>query len=59
VKSTKFNSRVTTGATGNSNFFKFFVKVLRMQEFKNIQLGYALENKFEKTGLSKYVCMPV
>ncbi|CAH0335258.1 TonB-dependent receptor P3 [Flavobacterium sp. CECT 9288] len=52
--STNSTPRVTTGATGNSNFSSFFVEDASYARIQNIQLGYALENKFiEKAGLSK------
>jgi TonB-linked SusC/RagA family outer membrane protein len=52
--STNSTPRVTTSATGNSNFSSFFVEDASYARIQNIQLGYAVDTKFiEKTGLSK------
>ena len=52
--STNSTPRVTTGATGNSNFSSFFVEDASYARIQNIQLGYAIDTKFiEKAGLSK------
>ena len=52
--STNSTPRVTTGATGNSNFSSFFVEDASFARIQNIQLGYTLENKIiEKAGISK------
>ncbi|MBB1193412.1 SusC/RagA family protein [Flavobacterium sp. SOK18b] len=52
--STNSTPRVTTGATGNSNFSSFFVEDASYARIQNIQLGYAIDTNFiEKAGLSK------
>lgn len=52
--STNSIPRVTTGATGNSNFSSYFVEDGSYARIQNMQLGYSLNSGFiEKAGISK------
>jgi TonB-linked SusC/RagA family outer membrane protein len=52
--STNSIPRVTTGATGNSNFSSYFVEDGSYARIQNIQLGYSVKPSFvEKAGISK------
>jgi TonB-linked SusC/RagA family outer membrane protein len=52
--STNTTPRVTTSATGNSNFSSFFVEDASYLRIQNIQLGYTLDSKYsEKAGITK------
>lgn len=46
--------RVTTGATGNTQFSDFYVEDASYARIQNVQIGYTLENTIlEKAGISK------